>query len=119
METIPEEFKIVVADDSPIYRKLVEDTLAHEQYAVISAKNGREAIALIAAHQPAVVITDWEMPDTTGLQLCEQIRRENNSYTYTILLTGNAEKNHIIEGLALSGHPKPANEGHLKTGQRE
>ena len=44
METIPEEFKIVVADDSPIYRKLVEDTLAHEQYAVVSAKNGREAL---------------------------------------------------------------------------
>ena len=43
METIPEEFKIVVADDSPIYRKLVEDTLAHEQYAVVSAKNGSEA----------------------------------------------------------------------------
>ena len=116
METIPEEFKIVVADDSPIYRKLVEDTLAHEQYAVISAKNGREAIALIAAHQPAVVITDWEMPDTTGLQLCEQIRREKNSYTYTILLTSNTEKNHIIEGLAAGADDyltKPFDPGEL------
>src|SRR5207302_1382123 len=104
------------ADDSPIYRQLVEDTLAHEQYAVVSAKNGREAIALSAAHQPAVVITDWEMPDTTGLQLCEQIRRENNFYTYTILLTGNTEKNHIIEGLAAGADDyltKPLDPGEL------
>src|SRR6266700_833763 len=116
METIPEEFKIVVADDSPIYRKLVEDTLAHEQYAVVSAKNGKEAIALIAVHQPAVVITDWEMPDTTGLQLCEQIRREKNSYTYTILLTSNTKKNHIIEGLAAGADDyltKPFDPGEL------
>ena len=65
-----QEFKILVADDSRVYRKLVEDTLAHEQYAVCFAKNGREASNLLAEYRPALVITDWEMPDITGIELC-------------------------------------------------
>src|SRR6266700_1640110 len=100
MDGSTEQLRIVVADDSAMYRKLVENTLGNEQYAVVCGKNGREAIDLVAAHQPAVVITDWEMPDITGLQLCEQIRRDHESYTYIILLTSNAEKNQIIQGLA-------------------
>ena len=94
------EFKILVADDSRIYRQLVEDTLAQEQYCVLLAKNGREASDLLAEHHPAVVITDWEMPDVTGIDLCKQIRRQKTSYTYVILLTGNSEKDQIISGLA-------------------
>ncbi len=116
MDGSPEQFRIVVADDSAIYRKLVEDTLAHEQYAVVSGKNGREAIDLVAAHQPAVVITDWEMPDITGLQLCEQIRRDRDSYTYIILLTSNDEKDQIIKGLAAGADDyltKPFHPGEL------
>jgi len=111
-----EQLKIVVADDSAVYRKLVENTLGNEQYAVVYGKNGREAIDLVAAHQPAVVITDWEMPDITGLQLCEQIRRDHDSYRYIILLTSNTEKNQIIEGLAAGADDyltKPFHPGEL------
>jgi two-component system, cell cycle response regulator len=116
MDGSTERLRIVVADDSPVYRRLVEDTLADDQYAVASGKNGREAIALVAAHQPAVVITDWEMPDITGLQLCNQIRRDRDSYRYIILLTSNTEKNQIIEGLAAGADDyltKPFHPGEL------
>jgi CheY-like chemotaxis protein len=37
---------------------------------VLFAKNGREALDLFEKHQPAVVITDWSMPDISGLELC-------------------------------------------------
>jgi diguanylate cyclase (GGDEF)-like protein len=95
-----EKLKVVVADDSPVYRRLVETTLAQEQYNLIFAKNGREAVGLLAEHHPAVLITDWEMPDMTGIDLCREVRHEQNSYTYIILLTSNTEKGQIIEGLA-------------------
>jgi diguanylate cyclase (GGDEF)-like protein len=111
-----EQFKILVADDSPVYRKLVENTLAQEQYALFFAKNGREAVGLLAQHHPAVVITDWEMPDMTGIELCGAIRHEHNSYTYVILLTSNTEKNQIIEGLAAGADDyltKPFHPGEL------
>ena len=116
MTTSPQEFKILVADDSPLYRKLVEETLGREEYIVCIAKNGREASDLLAEHHPALVITDWEMPGITGIELCAQIRGNRNSYTYIILLTSNAHKEHIISGLAAGADDyltKPFHSGEL------
>src|SRR5579863_6820522 len=96
-----QEFKILVVDDSPIYRKLVEQSLSHEPNPIIFAKNGREALDRFAEHQPAVVITDWTMPDISGLELCQSIRRDfGRSYSYLILLTSHTNKEQLIEGLA-------------------
>ena len=58
-----EAFKVLAVDDSAIYRKLVEQSLSAEGCALLFAKNGREALDLFAEHQPALVITDWNMPD--------------------------------------------------------
>jgi len=116
MSTSPREFKILVADDSPLYRKLVEETLGREEYVVCFAKNGREASDLVAEHHPALVITDWEMPGITGIELCAQIRGNQNTYTYIILLTSNAHKEHIISGLAAGADDyltKPFHSGEL------
>jgi len=112
-----QEFKILVVDDSPIYRKLVEQSLSHEPYPIIFAKDGREALALFAEHQPALVITDWTMPDISGLELCEAIRRDfNQSYSYLILLTSHTNKEQVIEGLAAGADDyltKPFHSGEL------
>lgn len=116
MNDSQEQFKIVVADDSAVYRALVKDTLAREYCTVHFAKNGREAISLVSAHRPAVVITDWQMPDVTGLQVCAQIRHDQDSYIYIVLLTSNSEKNQIIEGLAAGADDyltKPFHPGEL------
>ncbi len=111
-----QEFKILVADDSRLYRKLVEETLAQEQYAVCVAKDGREASDLLAEHRPALVITDWDMPDITGIELCGRIRSDQDSYTYIILLTSNTHKDQIIRGLAAGADDyltKPFHSGEL------
>jgi two-component system, cell cycle response regulator len=93
-------FKVLVADDSAIYRKLVEHTLCSEQYEVFYARNGAEAIDLLSKHEPSLVITDWMMPDLNGLELCEHIRSHPQvSYTYIIILTGVTEKNKVVKGL--------------------
>jgi len=96
------EFKVLVADDSRIYRRLVEDTLSEKQYALLFAKSGREAIDLFSEHQPSLVITDWMMPDLSGIELCEHIRNHSSqaSYTYLIILTGITEKDKLVKGLA-------------------
>jgi diguanylate cyclase (GGDEF)-like protein len=100
METSSEQLRILVADDSPLYRKLVEQALSREEYAVAVATSGREAVDLLSVHRPAIVITDWEMPDLTGIELCGHIRRDERLYTYVILLTSNDAKNQIVKGLA-------------------
>jgi len=117
MDASLEKLKILVADDSPVYRRLVETTLADGQYALMFAKNGREALGLSKEHRPAIVITDWEMPDMTGIEICNEMRRDRDSYTYIILLTSNSEKSQIIEGLAAGADDyltKPFHPGELQ-----
>ena len=95
------DFKVLVVDDSPIYRKLVEHALAENQYEVLFAKSGREAMDLFSEHQPSLVITDWMMPDLSGIELCEHIRSHPRpTYTYLIILTGITEKKKLVKGLA-------------------
>jgi two-component system, cell cycle response regulator len=95
------EFKVLVADDSPVYRKLVERALSEEQYPVLFAKSGQEAIALFSQHQPSLVITDWMMPDISGIELCKHIRNQTQqAYVYIITLTGITEKDKVVKGLA-------------------
>jgi CheY-like chemotaxis protein len=102
MDAPRQEFKVLVADDSAVYRKLVEHALSPEQYSVLFAKNGRQAIALFAEHQPPLVITDWMMRDINGIELCERIRLDfPTTYTYIIILTGLTDTDKVVGGLAL------------------
>lgn len=94
------DFKILVVDDSAIGRKLVESTLSRRKYSVIFAESGLEAIELFTEQEPAVVITDWMMPDLNGIELCQRIRlNPQSSYTYIIMLTVNTEKENVVKGL--------------------
>jgi diguanylate cyclase (GGDEF)-like protein len=100
MDTPPPEFKVLVADDSAVYRKLVEHALSPEQYSVMFAKNGRQALDLFGEHHPPLLITDWMMPDITGIELCERVRQDfPTSYTYIIILTGMTDTDKIVSGL--------------------
>lgn len=112
------DLKILVVDDSPVYRKLVEQALSQEGYTVLFAKNGRQAMDLFAEHRPALVITDWTMPDISGPDLCQRIRRDFQSfYAYVILLTANTDKEEVIEGLAAGADDyltKPFHAGELQ-----
>jgi len=112
-----QELKVLVADDSAVYRKLVENTLAEETHKIVFAKNGREALDFFAQHQPNLVITDWSMPDISGPELCERIRKEfQQYYPYIILVTSHDEKEQVIQGLAAGADDyltKPFDPGEL------
>lgn len=116
-ENLPHQaFTIVAADDSPLYRKLLHDTLARQKFSVYIAKNGREALALVAHHRPAVLVSDWEMPDITGPELCAQVRSDGDNYIHIILLTSHNDKEKVIKGLAAGADDyltKPFHEGEL------
>ncbi len=93
-------YEVLVVDDSPVYRKLVEQVLASEPYSLLFARNGAEALELYQQHSPCMVITDWMMPDFSGLELCQRIRADNSRpYTYLILMTSNTEKGSVVKGL--------------------
>src|ERR1700741_2540412 len=90
---------ILVVDDSPVYRKLVEQALDSGVYAPLFAKSGEEALQLLQKHAPSIVVTDWMMPDLSGLEVCHRIRTNTvEGYTYIIVLTGKTEKDSVVAG---------------------
>src|SRR6202140_701626 len=112
-----QDLQVLVVDDSPVYRKLVEHALEGSPYSRMFAKSGREAMELFARYLPAIVITDWMMPDLSGLELCQRLRADvHRGYTYVILLTSIAEKDNVVKGLAAGADDyltKPFDPGEL------
>jgi diguanylate cyclase (GGDEF)-like protein len=100
MTSDKQAFLVLVVDDSPVARKLVEHALPSDEYTILPAATGQQAIELFAKHRPGLVITDWLMPDLSGIELCQRIRSDfQNSFTYIIILTGISEKSKIVKGL--------------------
>jgi two-component system, cell cycle response regulator len=108
---------VLVVEDSPFSRKLLEHALSSSSYSLLFAENGNEALQLFMEHRPAIVITDWMLPDSSGPQLCERIRTQSTgSYTYIILLTSMTEKDDIVKGLSSGADDyltKPFDRGEL------
>jgi len=115
-ETMP-KLPVLVVDDSPFSRKLLEHALSGDSYSLLFAEDGNGALQLFKEHRPAIVITDWMLPDSTGPELCQRIRTESpDSYTYIILLTSMTEKEDIVKGLSSEADDyltKPFDRGEL------
>jgi two-component system, cell cycle response regulator len=92
---------VLVADDSSVFRKLIEQSLSGKNYNLLFAKTGRETLELFARHEPHIVILDWTMPDMTGGEICLHIRNaKKSSYTYIVIVTASTDEQRRIEGLA-------------------
>jgi PAS domain S-box-containing protein len=93
--------KILIADDSPIFRRLVEATLAKRGYETTTVSNGAEALeALQQPGAPPLVILDVNMPGVDGIEVCRRLRKSPQSLpAYIILLTANDSKSDLVAGL--------------------
>jgi len=92
--------KILVAEDDPISRKILQKILTKDGNEVTVAEDGLKALEALQKESPDMLVTDWMMPDFDGLQLSRQVRAMDlPSYVYIILLTALTEKERIIEGL--------------------
>lgn len=95
------EKTVLIADDEPSLRILVQATIASEQYRVVEAVDGDEAWRLLLEHKPAVALLDVQMPGRSGLELTRAIRSDASlAATHVILLTSQAQDSDIQRGLA-------------------
>jgi len=111
--------KILIAEDDPISRRILEANLLEWGYEVMVASDGGEAWEIIQQPEsPSLIISDWMMPRMDGLALCRKIRNmEKSEYIYFIILTAKGEKKDIIEGLEAGADDfltKPFNREELK-----
>lgn len=81
--------KILVVEDSPTAQKVINMLLAREGYTIIPASNGGEALQKAEEHNPELVLLDVMLPDTTGYDVLEKLRKnENLKKTPVVMLTG-------------------------------
>ena len=93
--------RILTVDDDEIALEMLNLSLQQAGHEVASAHDGQEALAILKGEKHRMVITDWEMPDMNGLDLCRAIRDGNfSSYIYCIILTGHGGVEDTVEGLS-------------------
>jgi putative two-component system response regulator len=91
--------KILVVDDDEITLDMLAMTLRLEGYDVLTARNGRDALATIKSEKIRMVISDWTMPEMDGIELCRRVRAESSQgYVYFILLTANSGAEETVAG---------------------
>jgi len=95
--------KILIVEDDPVSRKILEKNLQNTGCELLTAENGIKAWDIILQEKDIrLVLAGWIIPGMTGLELCKKIREANfPKYIYIILLTAKSQKEDIIEGLKI------------------
>jgi two-component system cell cycle response regulator len=93
--------KILIAEDDPVSRRLLETFLGKWDYHVVVTTDGSEAWEVLnGPDAPNLVVSDWMMPRMDGLELCRRIRAmERPDYIYFIILTAKGGKHDVVQGL--------------------
>ncbi|MCA9171424.1 MAG: response regulator, partial [Planctomycetales bacterium] len=97
----PEE-TILIAEDSAFFRTQITRSMEESNYKVITAENGKRAWDLLNAHgsEISMVVTDVEMPQMTGLELCDQIRKSEEFRNMpVIVLSSLGSDNDVARGI--------------------
>jgi two-component system, cell cycle response regulator len=85
--------KVLIADDEPGTRLLLATTLERLGHACVAAEDGDQAWERFLEEEPAMVVTDWQMPGLDGTEIARRIReRPAAAYTYVVVLTGAADE---------------------------
>lgn len=94
--------RILIVDDDDIALDLLANTLESEGYAVEVATSGEEAVERLLVGDIRCVITDWEMPGMTGLDLCRFVRGnlQEAGYVYVVMLTSHGRSDDVVAGLS-------------------
>ncbi|MGH9503551.1 MAG: GGDEF domain-containing response regulator [Terriglobales bacterium] len=92
---------VLIAEDDPIFRQILETWLEKWHYRVTAVENGLDAWGVLQQKDaPQMAILDWMMPGLEGIELCRRIRtQESGPYKYVLLLTAKGSKEDVVAGL--------------------
>ena len=93
---------ILLAEDSPLYRRMIETHVKEWGFDYVCAKDGEQAWDLLAKpNAPRLALVDWVLPGMDGLELCRRLRRrpESDPYVYLILLTAKSQRGAMLEAM--------------------
>ena len=90
--------KILIVDDDPAIRNLIQRFLSKQKYQVESAEDGKTDLAIFEQFNPDLVILDVNLPDATGYNLCEEMQKRTK--VFVLMLTSRADEADKIRGFA-------------------
>jgi two-component system, cell cycle response regulator len=92
--------RILIADDDPVWRRMIEAMLVEFGDDVQAVADGAEAWEVLdSGDRPALAILDWVMPGIDGIEICRRLRAAGEGpYVYVLLLTVKDRKADIVEG---------------------
>jgi two-component system response regulator MprA len=88
--------KVLIIDDDPKLLKMLRRTLTYENFNVITASNGLEALPLVTSESPDLIILDWMMPKMDGITFLEKLRDSNNKTMILMLTARDAVENRVL-----------------------
>lgn len=111
--------RVLIAEDDPVSRRLLQAALAKWGYEVVVTTNGKEAWeALQASNPPSLLVLDWLMPEMDGVEICREARKlPALKSSYIVLLTSRGSKEDIVKGLEAGADDyvtKPFDHGELR-----
>src|SRR5918997_3522669 len=90
---------VLVVDDDPTQRRLIQAVLEREGFAVAQAESGQQALDRLAAGQPAdVVVLDWVMPGLSGLETLKEMRQRGVRVP-VLILTANGGVDTVVQAM--------------------
>jgi len=93
--------QVLIVDDSKLALMALKGLLTNAGYDVLTAMNGVEALKVLEENPCRIVVSDWEMPEMNGLELCRHVRAEEFSgYVYFLLLTSHGTLDEMVLGLS-------------------
>jgi DNA-binding response OmpR family regulator len=87
--------KIMIVDDDPAIRQLIHRFFTYNNYQIEAAEDAKTARQLFPKFQPDLVILDVNLPDDSGFNLCQEIRKTG---IFVLMLTCLADTNYVLEG---------------------
>ncbi|GHE21188.1 phosphate regulon transcriptional regulator PhoB [Halomonas urumqiensis] len=91
---------VLIVDDEASIREMIAVALEMADYHVLEADNAQTAHAMVVDHQPDLVLLDWMMPGTSGIELARRLKREETTAELPIImLTAKGEEDNKIQGL--------------------
>ena len=94
------ETKVLIVEDEVAIVTMLRYNLEREGYKVFSTGDGDEAVSLVKAHKPDVIVLDWMLPGMSGVDICATLRRQEETKAVPIImLSARGEESDRIRGL--------------------
>jgi CheY-like chemotaxis protein len=77
---------VLLVDDDPLILEVLRTILDLEEFDVVTASDGREALAAVEAARPDVVVCDVMMPDVDGLEVCRRLKSDPRTSDLPVIL---------------------------------